>query len=884
MRASGRGEARPMADTRNPLNTVTVRLRRPLALTWAGLIAERLVRAFWPVWSLLAGAAALVMLGVQDMVSVEAVWTGLMLGGLALVVFVLRGASGFRFPTRAEALARLDATLPGRPLAALADTQAVGAQDVGSQALWQAHQARMAARAAEAKAVEPDLRLSRQDPFGLRYVALLGLVVALLFGSVWRAGSVAEMVPGAGRGAALASGPTWEGWIEPPAYTGLPSLYLADQSGVIEVPEGSQITLRFYGEVGALSLSETVSGRAGDVPPATGTEQEFSIAQDGEMRIDGPGGRSWQVEAIADSAPRVAVLESEAKTAFDGQMSQPFEARDDYGVVAGGAVFKLDMDRIDRRYGLATEPEPRQPIRFDLPMPLAGDRSEFTETLIENLSEHPWAHLPVTLRLRVEDAAGQEGLSEPVEMKLPARRFFNPMAAAVIEQRRDLLWSRDNATRVAQVLRAVSYQPREGLFRSEKAYLRLRVILRQLEAMTDSGDGLNGDERDEIAQALWDLGVLLEDGDVGDALERMRAAQERLSEAMKNDASEEEIARLMQELRDATQDYLRQKMQQAQREDPDNSGDQQSAENMMQMNQQDLQDMMDRIQELMEQGRFAEAQQALEEFQQMMENMQVTQGEGQQGQSPGQEAMEGLAETLREQQGLSDQAFRDLQEQFNPGAQSGQSQGNEGQSGGEGRGQSHENMPGQGGQGGQQQGQGGEGQERADEGQGGQGAEGELADRQEALRRELERQRQGLPGLGGEAGEAAREALERAERSMEGAEEALRNDDLAGAIDDQADAMEALREGMRNMGEAMAEQQNPGGQGQQDGPPGQAQADPLGREAGQGRRAGTQDNLLQGEDVYRRARDLLDEIRRRSGEGDRPDVELDYLERLLDRF
>jgi hypothetical protein len=55
--------------------------------------------------------------------------------------------------------------------------------------------------------------------------------------------------------------------------------------------------------------------------------------------------------------------------------------------------------------------------------------------------------------------------------------------------------------------------------------------------------------------------MLLEDGDIGDALERMRAAQERLSEAMRNGASEEEIARLMQELRDATQDYLRQKSQ-----------------------------------------------------------------------------------------------------------------------------------------------------------------------------------------------------------------------------------------------------------------------------------------------------------------------------------
>ena len=45
----------------------------------------------------------------------------------------------------------------------------------------------------------------------------------------------------------------------------------------------------------------------------------------------------------------------------------------------------------------------------------------------------------------------------------------------------------------------------------------------------------------------------------------------------------------------------------------------------------------------------AEAQEALEQLRQMMENMQVTQGQGQQGQSPGEQAMEGLAETLREQ-------------------------------------------------------------------------------------------------------------------------------------------------------------------------------------------------------------------------------------------
>jgi hypothetical protein len=42
--------------------------------------------------------------------------------------------------------------------------------------------------------------------------------------------------------------------------------------------------------------------------------------------------------------------------------------------------------------------------------------------------------------------------------------------------------------------------------------------------------------------------------------------------------------------------------------------------------------------------------------------------------------------------------------------------------------------------------------------------------------------------------------------------------------------------------------------------------------------------LLQGQDVYRRAQDLLDEIRKRAGEQDRPDQERSYLKRLLDLF
>nr|WP_170461284.1 TIGR02302 family protein [Ruegeria arenilitoris] len=827
------------------------------------MLAEQVMRAFWPFLSIAALIMAALLLGLHDLVGVETVWIIGAAAIVALAAALIWGTRRFRFPTRTQALVRLDETLPGRPIQALLDDQAIGAMDEDSRALWQAHQARMAARAAQAGPVKPDLNLAARDPYALRYAALLALVVGLLFGSFWKVGSVAQMTPGT---AVAGQGPSWEGWVEPPRYTGLPTLYLADQSGpTLTVPQGSRVTLRFYGEVGAHSLTETSS--LASTTTATDPDQEFVVERSGRLSIEGPAGRDWGVEVIADAPPVIAVAEP-ATAEAGGQMKLPFSARDDYGILSGTALIELDLAAVDRRHGLAVAPEPRDAVTVDLPMPIAGDRSDFTEDLIEDFSEHPWAHLPVKITLSAVDAADQVSESDVYRTDLPARRFFDPLAAAVIEQRRDLLWSRDNAKRVAQLLRAVSHRP-EDVFRSETAYLRLRYILRRLETFTEFG--LGPGQQTEIAQALWDLAILIEEGTLADALERMRRAQERLTEAMQNGASDEEIAELMQELREATDEYLRQ-LQRLAQENPDGQqGQQNQSGESMQMTQDDLQRMMDRIQELMEQGRMAEAQQALEEFQQMMENMRVTQGQGQGQQSEGQQAMEGLAETLREQQGLSDEAFRDLQEQFNPGAQAGESQGNEGRSGGQGRGQSHE------GQGGQ-----GQGSDQAGEGQQGQGT---LADRQQALRDELNRQQQNLPGAGTPEGDAARESLGRAGRAMDEAEDALRSDDLAEAIDRQSEAMEALREGMRELGEAMAQnQQNQPGQGTQEGDMQANNRDPLGRNPGAAGSISTEENLLQGDDVYRRARELLDEIRRRTGETDRPRIELEYLKRLLERF
>lgn len=818
-----------MTKDQTTADAALARLKGPLRWTQWGMVAERLAQAFWPVWTILLAVPAFLAFSGFAHWPLELAWGGALAVVLGFGWALLRGIRRFRWPSRDEARARLDQTLPGRPLAALADTQALGAQDAASVQVWRAHLARMADRAARARAVRPRVNLARRDPYALRYAALLAFIMTLAFGVSGRVGSLtdlAQMPGGAGGGA----GPAWEGWVQPPAYTGRPALYLNDrEEKTLSLPEGSRIILRLYGKPGALTVDETVSARTGEVAIVSAPAQEFDVLRSGRLAISGPGGREWRVEMIPDQAPQVTLSGPLAREA-DGEMRQPFSMRDDYGIVAGQAEITLDLPQVARRYGLQTAPDPLPPLVLDLPLPVMGDRAEFDAVMVENLSQHPWANLPVRLTLSAEDDRAQTGQTPPEAIILPGRRFFDPLAAALIELRRDLLWSRENAPRALQILRAVTYLP-EGFIRNERIYLQLRTLVRELD--TALRGGLPPEARDDAAAALWDIAVRLEEGDLTNARERLQQVQDRLSEALRRGANEAEIAELMQDMQRAMQEYIRELAETAQR-----NPDQQRAETgqAQEITGDQLQQMLDRIEELMKEGRTAEAAELLETLRQMLENLQVVEG-GQPMPGPGQQALNDLGQTLRDQQELADEAFRSLQDRL--GSQ-------------------------------------GQGQRRAEA--------RDQARRQQALRDQLQRQGEGgLPGAGTAEGQAARDALDRAGRAMEEAEQALRENDMGQALERQAEAMAALRDGIRNLGEAVAQDEGQPRNGQAMAP-GDGR-DPLGRLPGaSGRGIDTQDQLLQDEDIYRRARDILDELRRRSGEQDRPEPERDYLRRLLELF
>nr|WP_319248333.1 DUF4175 domain-containing protein [uncultured Celeribacter sp.] len=823
------------------------RVRRAVAVTYAGVLFERVGQAFWPFFAVLSSVVGLSLLGMHDALPV-----GLRLGALAVVALALIGSLGlgvvrFRRPAVSLAVARVDADLPGRPLQALADRPLVGAQDPATQRLWGAHRARMQARLSKVHGVAPKLRLSGHDPLTLRLVALCILGMGLIFGTWGQARTVTDLGTGS---AAIAAGPIWEGWVEPPAYSGKPTLYLGDLDEQFDVPRGSAVTVRFYGEDGELELRETVSGSE-----AASAAGDFTVAQAGEIEIDGPTGRLWQVALQPDAHP-VAELIGDMTRAPSGEMRQNFRVGDDFGVVRAVLTISRDPEAIPRLYGYRLPPEPRPVLELSVPLPQIGDRRDIEGVIGENLAQHPFAGLPVQISLQAWDAGGQISAEALGEGILPTRRFFDPLAAALVDVRRELLWNRENAARAAQVLRAVSVDPTQ-VFDHMNNYFLLRGIVSKIEAR----DGALSDEvLAEVAADLWDLALVLEDGELKDALERLHRAQERLSQAMRDGATPEEIDKLMQELREATRDYIQQLAEQ-QGESGDGTDEPDQGEQGQQITGDQIQELMDRIQELMEQGRMVEAQQLMDMLAELLENMRVTRGEGQ-GQGQGQPGTQGMQDMLRDQQQLNDDTFSDLQDEFNEFDQP--------------EGETDD--------------QGIEGQDRPVPGQ--EGAQGgaqedtrSLAERQRALREGLTQQRDALSGGGGDE-DGPGGALDQAERAMRDAEGALERGDLSGALDSQAQAMEALREGMRRLNERQqARQDDAGEQGEAGGQSGDAQRrDPLGRSAGDTGQFGTDEELYEGEDVYRRAEELTDEIRRRSAEQDRPDAERDYLNRLLDRF
>jgi hypothetical protein len=111
---------------------------------------------------------------------------------------------------------------------------------------------------------------------------------------------------------------------------------------------------------------------------------------------------------------------------------------------------------------------------------------------------------------------------------------------------------------------------------------------------------------------------------------------------------------------------------------------------------------------------------------------------------------------------------------------------------------------------------------------------------------------------------------------MEEAEKALGDKDFSEATGQQGRALDQMRKGAQSMAEQMLKNMP-----QRYGQNGDSPRDPFGRpQRSQGPDQGRSVKVPDQIDVQR-AREVLEELRRRAGEAKRPQIELDYIERLL---
>ncbi|MGF1553684.1 MAG: TIGR02302 family protein [Paracoccaceae bacterium] len=847
------------------------RTRRSIRRSRTALAAERAVRAFWPLASTLCLAIGLALFGLFEAVAPG--WHPIAAGlaGGACLAAAAWGLWSFRWPSEADARARLDEAAPERPLAVLADRQASGRADAFARAVWLEHQRRAEAIAQRLAARPADLKLSPRDVWALRLFAPVVLVAGLIAaGPEWQArlaSLIAPPVPAAAE-PVVARVPVAEAWAMPPAYTGEGTIYLDREAEGFTLPEGSRITVRVTdldttpqaSLPGVETEGEGFRDLGAGLHELTGTLRAggpIAVEAEGELLA------SWQIAVIADDAPEIA-FDGEVSATFAGAAEVPFRASDDNGVASAGAEV-LPTDGLPEEGRSLID----GPLEFALPLPIAGDPTEVADVAVEDVSEHPLAGGEVAMTLRAEDGAGQTGASETRIVRLPGRHFSHPLAKALVEQRRALALDFDDAARVLDVVQAVTRRP-EAIFEGNHgAYLAVRTAIRRLAFAIP--DGSVAEAAPEVAELLWQAALELDGGDLNDAMERLRAAQRALEDALEN-GTEEDIRRAMEEMRAAMDQYLREFARRAMEEMQ--AQDRQQGQQGQQMTRQDLQEMLDEMQRRAESGLRDEARDMLSQLSRMLENLQMGRmqpGEG----SPGQQAMEQLQELIQRQRELSDRTFGEARRNQREGQQG--QQGQQGQRGQQGQ---------QGQQGQGQQGQQGQGEQFGQGQQGGQGqGPGGLSQEQQALRRMLDDLMGQLPG----DGEGTREALDGAGQAMDEAQRDLDRRSPGEAVDDQLDALDRLAEGAEQLMQQL-EQQGQGQQSAQGAGRGrgegrdQQQADPFDRPAG---RYGAIDG--DGTDVpdralMDRARELLEELRRRAGEAQRPEFELDYLERLIERY
>ena len=815
-----------------------IRLGHRLPLAWLAELWERL----WPrLWLPVTILAAFVAVALFDVLPDLSGWfhTGVLAGfGAAFAAAVFFAWYGFRRPTEADAKRRLERAsgLDHRPLTAIEDKLALGGGDPHAEALWRAHWERVRAKVKDLRVGAPRPRVARRDPLALRGLALVVLVFAGIV--AWGDEDTRLM-----RAFMPSFAPTTdekltiEAWLTPPEYTGVaPRVVTPETAGrTLEVPDGTRIMIQLHGGRGEPVVTQGKQ-RLKMTALDGGTYQAELLLKFPErlkLRLRGRNVVDWAIKIIPDKTPEIAFQKAPSGTPSSGTKIE-YEAKDDYRLAKLRAFVARRGDH----------------EVIELSLPVTGTKHAKGSS-IQDLTAHRWAGLDVAIILEAEDDSGQRGKSEVLTLRLPERQFRHPVAREIIKWRKELTENGpdyDTVHKTVMAMNALAEEP-DSYGGDQIVHLALRTIMARLIRGSDFDGRSDGqivkDTEEAIAEVqplMWSTALRLEEGGLAQVEKELRELQKQLSDLLnKKNVPDKEIQKLLDQFQQALRDWQKE-LEKDMKQNPEKYRNRDQAL----QNPQDLQNLLDRLRDAINQGDKQALERMLSQLRQMMENQRNAQNQrGGQRMDPNHPMMKNMRELgdiIRRQQELMDETFKRHQER------------REGKPGDPKRDQELERQ------------------------------QGELQKRLNDLMKQMDEM------LGGEG--KLPKNFGNAEREMDRAGRALRGRQPGDAVGPQGRALDELRKGaqdaMRQLGQMFGMQFGPGMPGQF--PPGDQRnlwgpdRDPLGRQTNGLGPLDTQDVKVPTEAERKRVRDILDELRRRAGQHDRPTLELDYIDRLLRRF
>ncbi|WP_273719715.1 MULTISPECIES: TIGR02302 family protein [unclassified Bartonella] len=807
-------------ENENIKSFVIIKLLCVRIFMWFILLFERIWVQLLPFFLVLSLFCSLSWLGIFSILSY---WPHVFLLGLmfCLAVGSLFFLRRFRFPTMREVNRHLEQVngLKNQPISVQTDHLCAENDDGFHAIIWREHQRRMARQLSNLKTGFISLNIVAYDPLALRTVCLLLCVCAFSFSFGSLGGRLADAFDL--RPVIDETSMRIDAWVTPPAYTGVAPLYLTkDEKTQVTIPQGSDLVIRVVN--GAGITVKAISEKDG---------QEVLFAKKNEkVALDKPiihfeTHLEHSIDLLVSSRHKqqkwhLQVIKDQLPTIR--WLEKP-------GRILTGSLelqYELDDDYGVTKAFVEIEPFLKQhkstvalyrAPEIKLLLPRGGKGKM---RMVQDVSAHPWAGAEVKITLLAEDGAGQQGRSKTFVMTLPQRVFSNPVARAVIELRRLLALDASMRERVLDMLSALFVRPKDGL-QNFTHFLVLQSAWTRL-SMAETEDDLRG-----IIDYLWQIALGIEGNQLESVQKNLKQAQAALRDALRYGAPAAEIERLMADLRQAMDTYIHALAERAQDKNHPNNNNIRRPN----LSEDSLEKKLNLIEEMAKTGSSLAAEQLLAEVEQTLDHLQVQKGdqggEKQQNQSAKmKEKMDQLGDLMRRQQEILNETH-----QLEKKRQSG------------------ENIP--------------EQQKKS------------LKKRQAELQSELSMLEKELSVQGFEA----HDAFKKAEEKMNSAGDALEQGNNQISMQNQSDALEDLRQGAQNIVKKMREMLKEAGDKQNAA---SGAKDPLGRPlSSKTDQEGKEGTKIPQESDQMRARQILEEIRKRLGKEHILEVEKNYLERLL---